>query len=358
MRARWGWLCWLAASACSADGSAPTTPFSDAAVEDSSSTLVSEAAPNGEGSVMAQDEAATSSMDEGGPGEAAVADANDELAVSDAKDPFADYQPIADGGLQEINLYTGDPPNYLKTAPPETVGAGGRIYSVSIPTLRRYPMNVGAATGIGFLVFPGGGYDHLDIENHATALATRMGPLGIAVFGLKYRVGTGSSDVERDALLDAKRAVRLVRANASAWGVVPDRLGVVSYSAGSHLSLTLAGNFDAGRPGDVDPVERLSSRPTFIAPMCSWAYGSSTSPFTFLASTPPVFMCHAQDDTTAPIAMAIAVESQLEALHVLVHLEVYPTGGHNAFNVGVATAPGRDWPDKLMPWLRSNGVVP
>jgi acetyl esterase/lipase len=238
------------------------------------------------------------------------------------------------------------------------VGAGGRIYSVSIPTLRRYPMNVGAATGIGFIVFPGGGYDHLDIENHATALANRMGPLGIAVFGLKYRVGTGSSDVERDALLDAKRAVRLVRANGSAWGVVPDRLGVVGYSAGSHLALSLAGHFDDGRPGDVDPVERLSSRPTFLAPMCSWAHGSSSSPFTFLASTPPVFMCHAQDDTTAPIAMAMEVEKQLEALHVLVHLEIYPTGGHNAFNVGAATAPGRDWPDKLMPWLRSNGVVP
>jgi acetyl esterase/lipase len=349
---RWGWLWGLTASACSADGVALTTPFSDAAADRTSSTPVREAAPD----ATDQHEAATPPVDDGGPGEAAVAVAD--AAIPDTKDLFADYQPIADGGLQEIKLYTGDPPNYLRTAPPETVGAGGRISSVSIPTLRRYPMNVGAATGIGFIVFPGGGYDHLDIENHATALANRMGPLGIAVFGLKYRVGTGSTDVPRDALLDAKRAVRLVRANASVWGVVPDRLGVVSYSAGSHLSLTLAGNFDAGRPDDVDPVERLSSRPTFIAPMCPWAYGSSTSPFTFLASTPPVFMCHAQDDTTAPIAMTMQVEKQLEALHVLSHLEIYPTGGHNAFNVGDATAPGRDWPDKLMPWLRDNDVVP
>jgi len=278
-------------------------------------------------------------------------------AAAEMRDPFADYQPIADGGLQEIKLYAGDPPNFRADAPPETVGVGGRIYSVSVPTLRRYPMNQSKATGIGFIVFPGGGYDHLDIETHATALATRMGPSGIAVFGLKYRVGSGSTDVERDALLDAKRAVRLVRAHAAEWGVIPDRLGVVSYSAGSHLSLTLAGNFDAGQANSADAVERESSRPTFIAPMCSWAHGSSTSPFTFLATTPPIFMCHATDDTTAPIAMAIEVEKQLQALKVLEHLEIYPTGGHDAFNVG-QQVPGKDWPDKLMPWLRSNAVVP
>jgi acetyl esterase/lipase len=349
MRACIGFVVGLLA-ACSSDGGAgsPAIQTGDAA-GGANSAIVSDAAMGPDAPTMLAGDVATFDL--------AIANPSPVDAAVDVADPFANYQPIADGGLQEVNLYVGDPPNLLKDAPPETVGAGGRIYSVSVPTLRRYPMNQKLATGIGFIVFPGGGYDHLDIERHAAALATRMGPTGIAVFGLKYRVGTGSTDVERDALLDAKRAVRLVRAHASEWGVVPDRLGVVSYSAGSHLSLTLAGVFDAGQPNDADPVERQSSRPTFIAPMCSWAHGSSTSPFTFLATTPPVFMCHAQDDTTAPIAMAMQVEKQLQALHVLVHLEIYPTGGHDAFNVGEAV-PGRDWPDKLMPWLRGNAVVP
>jgi acetyl esterase/lipase len=351
MRAWLGWVvAMLATSGCSSGGGveSPATQPDDAA-GGAGSRVLSDASPGHDVALVPAPDVATFDVAETG---SFLVDGG-----VDVRDPFANYQPIIDGGLQEINLYAGDPPNLRKDAPPETVGAGGRIYSVSVPTLRRYPMNPSQATGIGFIVFPGGGYDHLDIERHATALALRMGPTGIAVFGLKYRVGTGSTDVERDALLDAKRAVRLVRAHASEWGVVPDRLGIVSYSAGSHLSLTLSGKFDAGQPNDADPVERESSRPSFSAAMCSWAHGSTTSPFTFLASTPPLFMCHAQDDTTAPIAMAMQVEKQLQALKVLVHLEIYPTGGHDAFNVGEAV-PGRDWPDKLMPWLRSNAIVP
>lgn len=268
------------------------------------------------------------------------------------------HEPAPATGFVEMNLYSGDPPNLLANAPKEMVGTGGQISNVSVPTLRRYPLDESKMTGTAFVVFPGGGYSFLDMEVHATAIAQRLGPMGIAVFGLKYRVGGGSKDVPRDALLDAKRAIRLLRSKAAPWGLAPNRIGVISYSAGSHLDMNLVANFDSGQPTAADPVERLSSRPDFVASMCTWSFGSPVSPFKFTAAAPPVYMCHAQDDTTAPIALAQAIDQQLKTLGVLEHLEVYPTGGHSAFHVADPNAPGRNWLDKYLPWLTANQLTP
>jgi acetyl esterase/lipase len=269
------------------------------------------------------------------------------------------HVPAPATGYIEIKLYDGDPPNFLRNAPAEQVSGNGSITNVSVPTLRRYPVDESKSTGASFVVFPGGAYTGLDFETHATALAKRLGPLGFAVFGLKYRVGGGSSNAERDALLDANRAIRLVRSHAAEWGLAENRVGVISYSAGSDLDMRLvAGGSDPGKPMATDPVDRKSSRPDFVASMCTWAHGGTTSPYKFPADTPPVYLCHAQDDTIAPIAVANQIDQQLQALHLLEHLEVYPTGGHSAFHVGDPNAPGRNWPDKFLPWLRANNLVP
>ena len=216
---------------------------------------------------------------------------------------------------------------------------------MSIPTIRRYPVDESKSTGVAFVVFPGGGYQFLDMETHATALANLLGAQGFAVFGLKYRIDGGSSNVARDSLLDANRAIRLVRSHAAEWGLAENRISVISYSAGSDLDMRLvAGGYDPGKPTATDPVERKSSRPDFVASMCTWANGNSTESYPFTADTPPVYLCHAQDDPSAPIAVAHQIDQPLQALHVLDHLEVYPTGGHNAFHVALPNAANDDWP--------------
>jgi endo-1,4-beta-xylanase len=285
-------------------------------------------------------------------------DSETDARASEAGRDAATHEPAPAKGYVEMNLYPGAPPNLIANPPQENIDGNGYIYNVSVPTLRRYPLDETKATGTAFVVFPGGGYSLLDMETHATALAARLGPLGIAVFGLKYRVGGGTTDAPRDALLDAKRAMRLVRSNADVWGLDTKRIGVISYSAGSHLDMSLVAGFDLGQSNATDPIERMSSRPDFVASMCTWSFGSSTSPFTFTAEAPPVYLCHAEDDTTAPIALAYAIEKQLVALGVLEHLEVYPTGGHSAFHVGDPNAPGRNWPDKFLPWLTTNKLIP
>src|SRR5262249_55698509 len=145
-------------------------------------------------------------------------------------------------GYAEMDLYAGDPPNYHAAAPPESVDpTSGAISDVSIPTLRRYPVDESKSIGLAFIAFPGGGYEVLGMEAAAATIAARLGPLGISVFGLKSRVGAGSTDVRRDALLDAERALRLVRSHAVEWRIDANRIGTVSWSAGSHLALRLAG---------------------------------------------------------------------------------------------------------------------
>jgi acetyl esterase/lipase len=263
------------------------------------------------------------------------------------------YDPIKNAKFDEMPLYDGNPPNFKAGAPAETLEANGYISQVSVPTLRRYPLDSSKATGFGYLVFPGGGYSILDMETHAGQLAERLGPLGIAVFALKYRVADGTTDAPRDALIDAKRAVRTVKQNAANWAVLPAHLGVIGYSAGSHLALNLAANFDAGNAGSTDPIEQQSSRPAFIGSMSTWAFGSAVSPFTFPADVPPAFFCHAQDDSTAPIALAKAVEAQIKAKGAATMLDFYDTGGHSTCHPGDLTMAGHDWPNKLWPWVQT-----
>jgi endo-1,4-beta-xylanase len=358
------------ADGASTDGGTVDSAPSDAAgaatdggTADSPSAELGGMAPEGGASDLAGPSADAAGPEAGAGGAGGSgADAGLSDGPSGSSDGSGDgpaHVPPPATGYVEMKLYDGDPPNLLRNAPAEQVSGNGSISNVSIPTLRRYPMDESKSTGAAFVVFPGGGYTGLDFETHATALAKRLGPLGFAVFGLKYRVGGGSSNVERDALLDANRAIRLVRSHAAEWGIAEDRIGVISYSAGSDLDMRLvAGGYDAGKPTATDPVERKSSRPDFVASMCTWAHGGTTSPYKFTADTPPVYLCHAQDDTTAPIAVANQIDQQLQAVHVLEHLEVYPKGGHSAFHVGDPNAPGRDWPDKYLPWLRTNKLIP
>jgi len=257
------------------------------------------------------------------------------------------------GKFEEMPLFEGNPPNFKAGAPAETVNGQGMIGNVSVPTLRRFPMDGSKATGFAYIVCPGGAYTGLDMDTHATRLAERVGPMGIAVFGLKYRVGGGTNDAPRDALLDAKRAVRLVKYNAARWGVAAEHVGVVGYSAGSHLALNLAGNFDAGNENATDPIEKLSSRPAFIGSMSTWAFYKPESPFTFPNDVPPTYFCHAEDDSTAPIALARTVEGQIRAKGAKTMLDIYPTGGHSTCHPGDASMPGHDWPNKFLPWLRT-----
>src|SRR6516164_567620 len=143
-------------------------------------------------------------------------------------------------------------------------GAPGAMGNEDIdkPTLTPYLVPAGRGTGTAVVVCPGGGYQHLAMDHEGDQVARWLNSLGVAAFVLKYRLGPKyHHPVE---LGDAQRAIRTVRARAAEFRVMPDRVGIMGFSAGGHLASTAGTHFDAGKASAADPIERMGSRPDFL----------------------------------------------------------------------------------------------
>ncbi|WP_438479311.1 alpha/beta hydrolase [Oleiharenicola lentus] len=247
------------------------------------------------------------------------------------------------------------PPPATTDTKPEIINHRGSIQRVSIPSLVPLPAPKNT-TGIALIVLPGGGYSHLDWTNHVRHLAEAFHPLGVSIYALKYRTGPWQNlATPATALLDAQRAVRLLRALQPEKNIT--RIGVAGYSAGGHLALLLASNFTTGDPADADPIERQSSRPDFVVGLSVWALREPTSPFVFPVNTPPVILFHATDDKSAPVELAHAIQRQLRALRIPCELHLETSGGHAAFHFQPARS-GSGWPKRLLEFLHSTSLAP
>ena len=153
-------------------------------------------------------------------------------------------QELGEGTPVPVPLWTGQPPKFLPNAAPEMVAENARIRNVSVPTMSVYLPPADKRTGMAVIVCAGGGYGGLDWRTHVHFAAEVFVPKGVAVIGLKYRtrpphLGDNAS-IQALTLLDAQRAVRLVRHRAAEWGIDPKKVGVAGYSAGANLAMTIA----------------------------------------------------------------------------------------------------------------------
>src|SRR3954463_4797556 len=129
------------------------------------------------------------------------------------------------------------------------------------PTITAYRAPRGSS-GTAIIVAPGGGYGALAMEHEGRQWAYWYNAMGITAFVLKYRLGPRyHHPIE---LGDAQRAIRTVRARAAEFSILPDRIGMMGFSAGGHLTSTAGTHFDAGKPDASDQIERVSSRPDFL----------------------------------------------------------------------------------------------
>lgn len=290
----------------------------------------------------------------------------------------ADRRPLTDAEQKLIAIFGPDtprpiplwpdrPPKALDNPPPEVVTPEGRLRVVATPSISVYLPPKEKRTGLAIIMCPGGGYGGLDWVTHVVGAATCLVPEGITVIGLKYRTCNPypvTRDIQRIALLDAQRAVRLVRSRAAEWNLKPDRIGVAGYSAGANLTMMLAGNFDAGDPKSPDPVDRVSCRPDFVVGCATWHWREKKSPFTFRKDSPPTFLVHATNDGVdkgdgriggAPIELPREIKTQLQTLGVPVHLAAFNEGAHGVGNLIPARYrngfPGAQWPRLVVRWL-------
>lgn len=235
-----------------------------------------------------------------------------------------------------------------------------------IPTLTPFFAPPGKATGAAFIICPGGGYGHL-APHEGFHYALWLNEQGIAGFVLKYRLGTAG--YHHPAMLqDVQRAIRYVRAHADAWGLDPNRVGVMGSSAGGHLAATALTHFDGENPDAVDPIDRVGSRPDLgilcYAVITMGANTHAGSKLLLLGDnpdpklvdllsnerqvsdrTPPVFIFHTFEDATVKVENALDFAAALRRHGVAFSLHIYPKGSHG---MGLGSA---QWdPDNRHPW--------
>ena len=237
-----------------------------------------------------------------------------------------------------------------------------RLGNVSKPTMSIYRPPAGKDTGAAVLVFPGGGYHILAMDLEGTEVCDWLNSIGVTGVLLKYRVPKREG-LEKHAapLQDAQRALGLVREHAKEWGIDPQRIGVLGFSAGGHLSAALSKNGDERTYPAMDAADKVSCRPDFqilIYPggLTKKDEGDKVAPEVAVTTNPPPsFMAMAADDPVR-VENALSYALALRNAKVPVELHVYPAGGH-----GYGLRPSKHfvttWPQRAVDWMHSRGSL-
>lgn len=251
----------------------------------------------------------------------------------------------------QLQLWDGPAPGVPADAPSETLLLEGRVSGVTVPTLDVYQPE--KPNGIGLLICSGGGYAKLASGPLGLGAADEFLKDGYTVFSLKYRLSLPSSDVVKDATTDGARALRLIRSHAKEWGLDPERIGMIGFSAGSNMILNLACQNQKADPRATDPLEKHSGMPDFIVLACPWRHKQlDMKDFALHAEMPPVLILNARDDSTATATQAEAMAAALQDAGIAVQLELYEKGGHMGFNFPKPA--NADWPERFRIWLKAN----
>lgn len=272
------------------------------------------------------------------------------------------------------NLWPGAAPGAPRPpAGTETTNEHGHKGMIEVPQYWVHLPPKEKANGAAAVIFPGGGYGILAMEHEGHDYAKWLNERGIAGIVVKYRVGAGLGYQYPVPFLDARRAVRTVRANAAEWGIKPDRIGVMGSSAGGHLASLCATRFEDTFPEETsDETDKLSARPDF-AILCypviimDLAYGHTGSRKNLAGedsdqvrldmlstekavskNTPPTFLVSTSDD---PIDSrnSLLFATALKANGIPHALHVFEKGGHGYGLKG--GGPLAVWPDLLSAWL-------
>lgn len=311
------------------------------------------------------------------------------------------WQPSA--GHTQIALWPGAIPDAQPSTGPETVKTDSTdlvagkpwtyINNVSRPTITVYSPEKNN-TGVGVVVFPGGGYQILAIDLEGTEVCDWLTAHGITCVLLKYRVPgegkypkSGSYPYSPMALEDAQRALRMVRYNAAKWHIDPHKIGVLGFSAGGSLVADISNHFAERVYPAVDAIDKVSCRPDFAAaiypghlslasamadsqtglhhdPVGKSYDASLNDPYLELnpnlhptRDTPPTFLVQAEDDHVDGVDQSLAYYMGLKDAGVPTEMLLYARGGH-AFGLRPTSLPITHWPERMETWLHSIGMLP
>jgi acetyl esterase/lipase len=266
----------------------------------------------------------------------------------------------------------------ITTLPLWNEGEGGKNSETSF--LSVFVPQPGRGNGTSVIIAPGGAYRGLASNLEGRQVADWFAARGVTAFVLKYRLG--AENPYPVPLMDAQRAVRLVRSVCKSYKLSPNRIGIMGFSAGGHLAAMEATSFDDGKTDAADLVERLSDRADFLVLGYPWlnamqpnskkliTYCSVLSsipadqcqdleqPYTpalhVSARTPATFIYHTTDDAVVPVQASLDFYSALVSAGVPVEMHLFRHGAHGS-GLGTGDEALDFWPALLEAWMRGQG---
>jgi acetyl esterase/lipase len=266
-----------------------------------------------------------------------------------------------------IPLYPGIAPGSPQESYPEKQYFSKKwntdvVTNVTKPTLTVFKPSPQTKNGAAIVICPGGGFMALSIASEGTDLAKYLAARGMTAFVLKYRLAhTGEDGTEEvDALIqdrakfgemmrtveplsiaDGLAAVTYVRQHAAEWGISPDRVGIIGFSAGGMITSEVAVHYAP------------EGRPAFVAPIYP---GGLSKDVPVPADAPPLFVAAATDDTLGLAPDSIAIYRKWLTAHKSAELHMYTKGGHG-FGMRKQNLPTDHWIDRFTEWLQLEGFL-
>jgi len=205
--------------------------------------------------------------------------------------------------------------------------------------------------GGSVVIAPGGSNIMLMYGAEGMEIAERYNDWGVTAFVLTYRLSPLYKDDAR--ILDGKRAIQMVRSRADEFHLDPNRVGFIGFSAGSSLGRLVAAASGPGDANAADPLDRLSSRPDYLA----LVYGPGRAqPGESLKNFPPTFLLAAALDTGTSLGSA-QLFMDLTRAGATAEIHVYQKGRHG-FGSGFASPNFSDWMPRLEHFLKQGGFLP
>lgn len=272
-------------------------------------------------------------------------------------------------GIETFRLWPGDAPQ-----------AKGNTCN-DIPTLTEFEPQHGHGNGSAVVVLPGGAYMGLAGNLEGRQVGDWFTSRGFHAFILQYRLSSHGYLLPVP-LLDARRAVQLVRSRAADYHIDPNRIAIIGFSAGGHLAALASVQPVEGNPAANDPIERVSSRPNFVVLGYPWigAISSDTSHLSYCKlfnvmdrceelraayspdlfvtkQTPPTFWWHTFDDETVPVEQGLHFYEALVKAGVPAEAHIFAHGQHGT-GMGTGDPSLDQWGPLLETWLRKQGLIP
>src|SRR5262245_32350279 len=285
---------------------------------------------------------------------------------------------VADGP-QVVELWPGTPPDEPGTIGAETTRMSPKserkqvevfeptllVTNVTKPTISIHRPTKDKDTRAAVIICPGGGYWNLYWQLEGEEVAQWLNSIGVTGIILKYRVPRRPDEVRgepaRRPLQDAQRAVSLVRSKAAEWGIHPQRIGIVGFSAGGHLAIATATSFEKRTYEPIDAVDQVSCRPDFAIPVYSGYLKAKdkdelATGLAVPAGTPPVFLVHGSEDIVSPPEGSVVMYLALKRAGIPAEMHIYANTTHD-FGVRQADRPFATWTTSCARWMQDQGFL-